>query len=109
MPAKSPSPSTGDAHSEDVGTCGRSTVDVNNVLEYDYRSCDDSGSDKDMIGVSDEDFLDEEGLNFEETLLEKKFSSEYEKGHNYETDTTDILSDLALSLELICLSTKNDV
>ena len=65
-------------------------------------------SDDDSIGVSNEDFF-EEGFFLEETLVDKKFSSEYGKRHNYEPDTTDILSDLALSIELICLSTKNDV
>ena len=107
---KSPSLSAGGAHSEEVGTCGQREVDGDNLLRLDYRSGDDRDSDDgESTDSRDEDgFL--ETIEFDELGTEEDFeSSEYEKRNHTEPENIGILSDLAVSLGLICLSTKNHV
>ena len=106
---KSPSPSAGGAHSEEVGTCGRREEDGDNLLRLDYRSSEDRVSDGEPIDSSDEDSF-VEIMKFDELCTEEDFeSSKYKKRNDIEPENTGILSDLALFLELICLSTRTSV
>ena len=88
----------------------RSEVGDDNMLDFDYRSSED-------WSMNDSDDSSVEELNVDEIIFEKNLRERYGKsvsaqnklGIKYEPESSEILSDLALSMELVCLSTGNTV
>ena len=87
-----------------------SSVRDENLLDFDYRSAADWMSDDTEDGSENE-------LNDDEIIFEKNLNERYEKslstqvkiGDLYEPESCEILSELALSMESVCLSTKKQV
>ena len=86
-------------------------VGNDNPLDFDYRSDEMSSSDEESVDSSDD------GLNADKILFEKNSRERYRKnwsthqtiGDLYEPESGDIISDLAQSMELVCVSTEKNV